>query len=765
MPQTISPPDEIEVKPLPDAVRVALDGVGVNGDAVLQLQTDVGADGQYGERFLVATPQKLVVVANNGSAHIEREVPMSAVGRIETKGLSGTTSLQARLNTGDGEKVVELMRGSSSRAREITIAAEKIEQLRDQGALQAARDKDKSTRCPKCNTPLAEGSNVCPKCVNRFGTIKRLYTYLLPYKFQAATSISLNIFTVALTLVVPILTRELINKIFPTAYQKTAAAQALAAQEAGTAFRTLYLFIALILASAAFTAVAGVVRGRMAAFLGAAVLHDIRAQLYSHLQRLSVSYYDKREIGAVMSRVQNDVGVIQNFLLDTAEATIIAVLTITGVVGVMVYFSPMLALLVLIPIPFVMVGTFRYWRGLMQLWRRVWHQNSTLGARLADALGGVRVVRAFGAEEREVGRFVDRSGLLRDATMNVENRAANFYPVSGFVMGLGVPIIFAYGGSQVLLGNLDFGTLFLFTTLMGMIANPVSQLTRQVSSITRSTTAAERVFEVLDTNPEIQQAGKAIAMPQMKGDVDFDDVSFGYERQRPVLRDVNLHIEAGEMIGLVGHSGAGKSTLINLLLRFYDVTGGALKIDGVDIRDIQMDDLRRQVGVVLQESYLFQGTVYENISYGNPDATPMMVMAAARAAHAHHFIVGFPDGYDTLVGERGTRLSGGERQRIAIARAILHDPKILILDEATASVDTETEVAIQGALQNLTKGRTTFAIAHRLSTLKNADRLVVIENGKVAEVGTHDELMKRRGAFFRLVQAQQQMNQIVTVGG
>ena len=765
MPETLSPPDEIEVKPLPDAVRAALDGVGVNGDAVLQLQTDIGADGQYGERFLVATPHKLVVVANNGSAKIEREVSLAEIERIESKGLSGTTSLQARLKTQGGEKFVELVRGSGARAREMTIAAEKIEQLRDNGALGAEREADKITRCPKCDSPLQPGSRVCPKCVNRFATIKRLYTYLLPYKTQAATSITLNLLTVGLTLVVPILTSQLINKIFPTAYRKAAAAQAIAAQEAGTAFHTLYMFIALILASAALTAVAGVVRGRMASFLGAAVLHDIRAQLYSHLQRLSVSYYDKREIGAVMSRVQNDVGVIQNFLLDTAEATIIAVLTIIGVVAVMIYHSPTMALLVLIPIPFVIFGTFRYWQGLMQLWRRVWHQNSTLGARLADALGGVRVVRAFGAEEREVGRFVDRSGLLRDATMNVENRAANFYPISGFVMGLGLPIIFAYGGSQVLQGKLEFGTLFLFTMLMGMIANPVSQLTRQVSSITRSTTAAERVFEVLDTNPEIQQSSKAVAMPHMKGDVTFDNVSFGYERQRPVLRDVNLQIHAGEMIGLVGHSGAGKSTLINLLLRFYDVTEGSLKIDGVDIRDIQMDDLRRQVGVVLQESYLFQGTVYENIAYGNPDATPQMVIAAARAAHAHHFIVGFPDGYDTLVGERGTRLSGGERQRIAIARAILHDPKILILDEATASVDTETEAAIQGALQNLTKGRTTFAIAHRLSTLKNADRLVVIEGGKVAEVGTHDELMQKRGAFFRLVQAQQQMNQIVTVGG
>lgn len=749
---------------MPAAVQSALDSVGVNGDAVFQLQTDIDANGKFGERFLVATPQKLVVVANNGSAKIEREVPLSEIGGIESKGLSGTTSLQARLKTQQGEKVVELVRSSSSRAREMTIAVEKIEQLRDNGELDKERDKEAATRCDKCGRPLPWDSHVCASCVNRFATIKRLYTYLLPYKFQAITSITLNLFTVALGFVGPILTKRLIDKVFPPGFQ-AGAETAKAAQETGTAMHTLYLFIALILGSALLAAVAGVVRGRMAAFLGAAVLHDIRAQLYSHLQRLSVSYYDKREIGAVMSRVQNDVSVIQNFLLDTAEATIIAVLTIVGVVGVMFYFSPMLALLVLIPIPFVIFGTFRYWQGLMQLWRRVWHQNSTLGARLADALGGVRVVRAFGAEEREVGRFVNRSGLLRDATMNVENRAANFYPLMGFVMGLGVPIIFAYGGSQVLAGKLEFGTLILFTMLMTMIANPVSQLTRQVSSITRSTTAAERVFEVLDTNPDIQQAAKAIAMPEMKGDVEFDNVSFGYERQRPVLRNVNLKIEAGEMIGLVGHSGAGKSTLINLLLRFYDVTEGALKIDGVDVRDIKMDDLRRQVGVVLQESYLFHGTIYENISYGNPAATPAMIMAAARAAHAHHFIIGFPDGYDTLVGERGTRLSGGERQRIAIARAILHDPKILILDEATASVDTETEVAIQGALQNLTKGRTTFAIAHRLSTLKNADRLVVIENGKVAEVGTHDELLQKRGAFFRLVQAQQQMNQIVTVGG
>ena len=765
MPETlISPTDDPEIKPLPDAVQKALEGVGVNGDAVYHLQTDIDAHGQFGERFLVATPQKLVVVANNGSAKVEREVPLSQIGDIESRGLSGITSLEARLVTIEGDKVVELVRGSNARAQDMSRAAEKITQLRDEGEITQGRTKEPPSTCPKCGRAFSRGSTVCAFCNDRISTLKRLYSYMIPYKWLAILSAVLNLVTVGLGFVPPILTANLINRVFTPAVQE-GAGQAVANQESGAAMTTLYWMVAAILGTAAINAVAGVVRGRIASYLGAAVLHDIRAQLYSHLQRLSVSYYDKREVGAVMSRVQNDVSAIQNFLLDTAEATIISLLTIAGVVLVMLYHSPTMAFFVLLPIPFVIWATFKYWTGLMQLWRRVWHQNSVLGARLADALGGVRVVRAFGAEDREIGGFVSRSGSLRDATMNVEIKAANFYPIIGFVMGLGLPIIYIYGGAHVLSGDLKFGTLILFTMLLGMIAGPVTQLTRQVSSITRATTAAERVFEVMDSEPEIQEIENPVAVPTMEGHVEFRNVSFGYERERPVLRDVNLDIRPGEMIGLVGHSGAGKSTLINLLLRFYDVTEGSLLIDGVDIRDIKRDDLRRQVGVVLQESYLFHGTIYDNIAYGNPDASPAQVMAAARAAHAHHYIVAFPDGYDTLVGERGTRLSGGERQRIAIARAILHNPKILILDEATASVDTQTEAAIQGALTNLTKGRTTFAIAHRLSTLKNADRLVVIEGGRVVEVGTHDELMKKRGAFYRLVQTQQQMNQIVTVGG
>ncbi len=755
-----------ELKSLPDAVETALGTVGVNGDRVLQLKTDLDAQGRYGERYLVATPKKIVVVENNGSAKIEREYPLEDIASVESKGLSGASTLEIRLKTQTGEKTIEILRGSGSKARELSHVARQIEHLRDHGTLPEERDDTKWKRreCPKCGRALPWDSDVCSMCVDRLAALKRLYSYMMPYKWLAATSMALNIGSVALSFVPQLATKALVDRVFPPAMQKGASLSVAAAQSGQSRFILAEIITTIFIASL-LTAIAAIIRGRVAAKLGASVLHDVRSQLYTHLQRLSVSYYDKREVGAVMSRVQNDVGALQNFLLDTAESSIISTLTIVCVITILFFNAPMLAVLVLLPVPFVVVGTRRYWTGLIKLWRRVWHQNSSLGAGLADALGGVRVVRAFGAEEREVGRFSSRSATLRDATMNVESRAASFYPIMGFVMGLGFPIVWFFGGNMVLSSQMSFGTLILFLGLLGRLYDPIQQLTRQVNAVTRSMTAAERVFEVLDTDPEVQQARNPVELKEIRGEVDFDHVSFGYEKHRPVLNDVSLHVEPGEMIGLVGHSGAGKSTLINLLLRFYDVTDGALKIDGVDIRDINRNDLRSHVGVVLQESYLFHGSIYSNIAYGRPDASPAEVIAAARAAHAHDFIVSFADGYDTLVGERGTRLSGGERQRIAIARAILHNPKILILDEATASVDTQTEQSIQNALGNLTQGRTTFAIAHRLSTLRNASRLVVIDNGKIAEIGTHDELMERRGVFYRLVQAQQSMNEIVHIAG
>jgi ATP-binding cassette subfamily B protein len=307
------------------------------------------------------------------------------------------------------------------------------------------------------------------------------------------------------------------------------------------------------------------------------------------------------------------------------------------------------------------------------------------------------------------------------------------------------------------------GTFFTFLGYLGQFYGPLQFMSRVTDFLSRSLASAERVFEVLDTEPDVQDAEKPVHLPRIEGRVEFKDVTFGYEPHKPVLKEVSFTVEPGEMIGLVGQSGAGKSTTINLICRFYEVQEGEVVIDGVNIKQIAQKDLRSQIGVVLQEPFLFSGSIYENIAFSRPGATREDVMAAARAANAHDFIVQKPDGYDTHVGERGQTLSGGERQRISIARAILHDPRILILDEATASVDTDTEKQIQDAIARLIKGRTTFAIAHRLSTLRNATRLLVLKEGKVAEVGSHEELIEKKGEFYRLVQMQQEMNQIIEV--
>ncbi|MBN1349270.1 ABC transporter ATP-binding protein [candidate division KSB1 bacterium] len=456
---------------------------------------------------------------------------------------------------------------------------------------------------------------------------------------------------------------------------------------------------------------------------------------------------------------------MQGFLAFEVQYFGVNLLMLIGIGAMLFWMNWQLALLALLPSPLVAALTRMLWRFIRSLFRRTRHRRATLTAVLSDTLSGIRVVKGFAQEKLENQRFDAKSFSLSEASMEAFKVWSTFSPVYSFLWGIGSLIVWYFGGRQVMGQEMSLGTLMAFIAYLGMFYGPLDTVTRVWNWITRSLAAAERIFEIIDMEPEVPDDSISIPAEVIQGAVDFKNVTFGYDRHKPVLYDIQLSVKAGEMIGFVGHSGAGKTTMTNLICRFYKTDEGQILIDNTDITKMKLSDLRRQIGMVLQNPFLFNGSIAENIGFAKPGATPEQIMQAAKIANAHDFIIKFPDGYDTIVGERGHRLSGGERQRVSIARAVLRNPRILILDEATSLVDTETEKKIQEALARLVKGRTTFAIAHRLSTLRNADRLVVLKEGKVVETGTHDELMKTQGAYYKLVQLQSEMSKIKAVDG
>jgi ATP-binding cassette subfamily B protein len=529
------------------------------------------------------------------------------------------------------------------------------------------------------------------------------------------------------------------------------------------AMQQIILLVALLAATRLFAAALQYAQRRLNSWIGARTLMDIRIALFHRFNALSLSYYDKRSTGSVMARITNDADNLWDFLMDGAPWFLSNLLTLVFTSVVLFRMNARLAALLLIPAPFIYMLTRWFMPRARSRFRQVWQRISKMYSALNSALNGMRVIKAFAQEERENRLFEDRNRKVFEASFAANAMWALYFPALGLLMGLGSYIIWLVGGYTVLHGGMTLGMLTAFSGYLMQFYAPFQNFSRALDWSTRSLTAAERVFEVLDTEPEIKEAADAVSMPEMRGAVEFENVSFSYDKTKHVLENFSLKVEPGEMIGLVGHSGAGKTTIINLLARFYDVNEGCIKIDGVDIRKIKQEDFRRQFGIVLQEPFLFPGTIRDNIAYAKPHATVEEIIQAAKAANCHEFILQFPDGYDTYVGERGQRLSGGERQRISIARAILHDPKILILDEATASVDTETEKQIQEAIMHLVQNRTTFAIAHRLSTLRHAHRLVVLQEGKMVECGTHDELMEKDGVYANLVRIQTEVNRIRAV--
>jgi ABC-type multidrug transport system fused ATPase/permease subunit len=483
------------------------------------------------------------------------------------------------------------------------------------------------------------------------------------------------------------------------------------------------------------------------------------------LQTLSVDYYDRHPVGVLMSRVAHDTEALYGLIHQLTGGLLLQSLQLLGV-GVMLFtLNAKLALWTLVPMPLVLYGSWFFWRHVYPRYHRYWDSASKQAGTLAGMLSGIRVVKAFAQERREFDRFQNSSDKLRHSRLEVEGAASTFSAVMQLVFSLGGLIVWFVGGRDVLGSEMSLGGLMAFLAYLAMFYTPLSTLAQLTTWLTSFLTASQRVFELLDTTPRVAESETPMQLPPLRGSIRFENVTFGYDRNHPVLKNFNLRIRSGEMVGIVGRSGSGKTTLVNLICRFYDIDAGRVALDGRDVRELPREYLRSQVGVVLQEPFLFRGTVWENLVYGKPNAKPEHALASSKSANAHEFIMRLPWAYDTPLGERGAGLSGGERQRLSIARCLLYDPRVLILDEATSSVDPESERAIQEALAVLTRGRTTIAIAHRLSTLRNANRIVVLNRGKLIEEGSHEELMEKDGTYARLVRMQTEVSAEPTVDG
>ena len=488
-------------------------------------------------------------------------------------------------------------------------------------------------------------------------------------------------------------------------------------------------------------------------FIGLRIIADLRNKLYQKIQMQSLSFFTKHPTGLLMSRITNDVGSIQGAVSDAVTSIFKDSFTLIALVFVIFYQDWQLALIAMLVFPIIIIPIAKFGKKMRNVARSSQITMGSLNTLLHETISGTRIVKAFGMENYENRRFAEENERFFKLNIKSVSINAASSPFMEFLGGIGIAAVVLYGGLQVVKGASTPGTFFSFLAALIMLYEPVKRLTNVNNTVQQGIAGAQRVFEIIDMEPEVGNKPDAVVLGRIEKGIDVQDVTFRYETT-PVLHNINLSIKAGEVIAFVGMSGGGKTTLVNLIPRFYDVTEGRILIDGQDIRDVTVESLRAQIGIVTQQTILFNDTVRNNIAYGDIERTEEEIVSAAKAANAHEFIIQLPDGYNTVIGEAGTKLSGGERQRISIARALLKNAPILILDEATSSLDTEAEIEVQSALDNLMAGRTTLMIAHRLSTIRNADRIVVLVNGQIVEMGNHDTLLEKRGEYFKLYQMQ-----------
>ncbi len=670
-------------------------------------------------------------------------VKISADGRVDFRFLPYGEKLTLKEYISSGalfmgdEHLISFYKNASAEAHALVRIAEKLQK----GEKAEKTDFYLGNVCKNCGFRLPDGVEKCPRCLDKRKLVIKLLPFFKKYKAYMALVFLTMVISAAVALLAPYFSGSFyIDKVLT---------------EGGTLYGKIgiaILFMAGVkLLGAVITSVQSIINAKVAS----RVVYDIKKTIFESVQRLSVKFFSARQTGGLMAQINRDSSSMYWFFCDGIPYFTVNILQIIGIVAAMFIINPSLAAFSLIPVPVFLALR----RAVMALFRKLdlrdYMKQRAYTALVADVLSGMRVVKSFSREREEVERFDVKSRERADSLYTVTAVKNRLSTLNGYIFQLCIYIAWGVGGCFVMSGRgLGYGELVTFVGMISMLVGPLSSLNNFIQSYSEFINASNRVFEIIDAIPDLTEKKDPVRTEELRGAVEFKNVCFSYTKNKKTLEDVSFEVKAGETLGIVGGTGAGKSTIVNLLMRLYDTGSGEILVDGVNVKDYSFDTLRRNIAIVSQETYLFRGTIAENIAYAKPDADMAQIIAAAKTAGAHDFIIQNPDGYNTPIGIGAKELSGGERQRISIARAILRDPKILILDEATASMDTVTEQKIQNALTKLTRGRTTIIIAHRLSTLRDADKLVVIDNGKLAEAGTHSELMAQKGIYNKLYKLQ-----------